>query len=306
MPPHNTFVLVHGAWGGAWVWKRVLARLRAAGREVHAVTLTGCGERAHLRHAGIDLFTHVADVLALIDAEELGDITLVGHSYGGQVITGVADRLLQRACGGKDDGNKGVAGDCSAQADAADSPSRDTSTANATASTTENSTGNAAGQSGSTTVDSTGSPTRATGACRVRQLVYVDAMVPLPGEGWGDLHPPKVVAARRAAAAAHDNALPPVDPVHFGIEGADRDWLLRRHVPHPFGAYQQPLPFDGERWAALPRCFVDCVNPAYATIAEARLRVRQQPGWHLVELDTGHFPMLTRPGDLTELLLELS
>lgn len=242
MNTHNTLVLVHGAWGGAWVWRRVLAPLRAAGREVHAVTLTGDGERAHLRHAGIDLFTHIHDVLGLIDAEELGAITLVGHSYAGQVITGVADRLMQRAPGG----------------------------------------------------------------AVVRQLVYVDAMVPLPGEGWGTLHPPQVVAARRAAAAAHDNALPPVDPVHFGLDDADRDWLLRRHVPHPFGAYQQPLHFDFDRWAALPRCFLDCTQPAYATINEARQRVRGQSGWRLEEMATGHFPMLTRPEELTRLLLELS
>jgi hypothetical protein len=131
-------------------------------------------------------------------------------------------------------------------------------------------------------------------------------MVPLPGEGWGSLHPPQVVAARRAAAAAHDNALPPVDPAHFGLDGADRDWLLRRHVPHPFGAYQQPLHFNFDRWAALPRCFVDCTQPAYATINEARQRVRSQSGWRLEEMATGHFPMLSKAAELTRLLLELS
>ena len=277
MPSHHTIVLVHGAWGGAWVWRRLLAPLRAAGREVHAVTLTGDGERAHLRHAGIDLFMHINDVMGLIDAEELGDITLVGHSYGGQVITGVADRLLQR------------------QAEAASASASTTATATATAS--------------ASTAAANGANITARAAARqpvLRQLVYIDAMVPVPGEGWGDLHPPQVVAARRAAAAAHDNALPPVDPLHFGIDGADRDWLLRRHVPHPFGAYQQALPFDGERWAAVPRCFVDCVQPAYATIAEARLRVRSQSGWRVVEMATGHFPMITMPHALTALLLELS
>ena len=89
-----TLVLVHGAWGGAWIWRRVLGPLRAAGHEVHAVTLTGDGERAHLRHAGIKLRSHVDDVVALVQAEELSDIVLVGHSYGGMVITGAADRLL--------------------------------------------------------------------------------------------------------------------------------------------------------------------------------------------------------------------
>jgi pimeloyl-ACP methyl ester carboxylesterase len=124
-------VLVHGAWGGAWVWRRVLAPLRAAGHEVHAVTLTGDGDRAHLRRSDISLQTHIDDVLGLVEAEELHDLALVGHSYGGMVITGAAAALCSRD------------------------------------------------------------------PRRVHSLVYVDAMVPLPGEGWGDAHAPEIVAARR-------------------------------------------------------------------------------------------------------------
>lgn len=89
-------VLVHGAWGGAWIWRRVLEPLRAAGHEVHAVTLTGDGERAHLRRPDIGLQTHIDDVVGLVRAEELRGIVLVGHSYGGMVITGVADRMADR------------------------------------------------------------------------------------------------------------------------------------------------------------------------------------------------------------------
>ena len=94
-----TFVLVHGSWHGAWCWRRVLPRLRAAGAEAHAVTLTGVGERAHLMGPGIDLHTHIQDVIGLIEAEELQQVVLVGHSYGGIVITGVADRLQREAPG---------------------------------------------------------------------------------------------------------------------------------------------------------------------------------------------------------------
>ncbi len=89
-------VLVHGAWGGAWVWRRVLAPLRAAGHEVYAVTLTGDGERAHLRRPDISLQLHIDDVLGLVEAEELNDLVLVGHSYGGMVITGAAAALRSR------------------------------------------------------------------------------------------------------------------------------------------------------------------------------------------------------------------
>jgi pimeloyl-ACP methyl ester carboxylesterase len=89
------FVLVHGAWHGAWCWSRVLPLLRADGDVAHAVTLTGVGERAHLLSADIRLATHVTDVLNLIECEELDDVVLVGHSYAGIVITGVADTLLR-------------------------------------------------------------------------------------------------------------------------------------------------------------------------------------------------------------------
>lgn len=92
-----TYVLVHGAWGGGWIYKQTAAALRAAGHEVHVPTLTGLGERDHLKGLPIDLSLHVRDVTNLIDYEELSDVILCGHSYGGMVITGVAaqrgDRL---------------------------------------------------------------------------------------------------------------------------------------------------------------------------------------------------------------------
>lgn len=90
-----TLVLVHGAWHGAWCWQRVLPRLQQAGVPAHAVTLTGVADRAHLMAPGIRLSTHVQDVLGLITAFELERVVLVGHSYGGIVITGVADQLQQ-------------------------------------------------------------------------------------------------------------------------------------------------------------------------------------------------------------------
>jgi len=92
----KTFVLVHGAWHGGWCWRRVAPLLRAEGHEVFAPTLTGLGERAHLARPETDLNTHITDVTALMEMEDLRDVTLVGHSYGGFVITGVADRAASR------------------------------------------------------------------------------------------------------------------------------------------------------------------------------------------------------------------
>ena len=90
------FVLVHGAWQGNWVWERVADRLRAAGHRVYTPSLTGLGERAHLAGPEIDLDTHIADVIGVIEHHELDNILLCGHSYGGMVVAGVADRLASR------------------------------------------------------------------------------------------------------------------------------------------------------------------------------------------------------------------
>ena len=87
-----TFLFVHGAWHGGWCWKAVEARLRALGHATHAPTLTGLGERTHLAHPGVDADTHVEDILNVIRWRELSDVILVGHSYGGLVITGAAGR----------------------------------------------------------------------------------------------------------------------------------------------------------------------------------------------------------------------
>lgn len=91
-----TFVLVHGAWHGGWCWTRVAERLRAQGNRVFTPTLTGLGERAHLNRPEVDLETHIADVVGLIESEEIDSIVLCGHSYGGMVVSGVADRLAPR------------------------------------------------------------------------------------------------------------------------------------------------------------------------------------------------------------------
>jgi pimeloyl-ACP methyl ester carboxylesterase len=91
-----TFVLVHGAFHGGWCWRDVAASLRATGHAVFTPTLTGLGERSHLAAPAVDLSTHVQDVAQVIEWEGLQSVVLVGHSYGGMVITGVADRLADR------------------------------------------------------------------------------------------------------------------------------------------------------------------------------------------------------------------
>ena len=197
MPASPTFVLVHGAWHGAWCWRRVLPLLRAAGAEAHAVTLTGVGERAHLLTPAVDLHTHIQDVIGLIEAEELQRVVLVGHSYAGMVITGVADRLQASHPG------------------------------------------------------------------LLSHLVYLDAALPYPGDSWSSHHSEETKLARIAASQSSGGlSFPPPDASLFGLSGAERDWVNRRQTPQPFNLYQQPLPFDAERVAAVPRTFIDCTTPA--------------------------------------------
>jgi len=92
----STSVLVHGAWRGGWIWKRVRRELQARGHEVFTPTLTGVGGRSHLLSPEVNLETHITDVINLIRWEELTDIVLCGHSYGGCVVTGVADRIPEK------------------------------------------------------------------------------------------------------------------------------------------------------------------------------------------------------------------
>ena len=90
----SVFVLVHGAWHGGWCWRFVRPFLK--GHEVFAPSLTGLGERKHLARPDIDLDTHIADVVSILEMEDLREVVLVGHSYGGMVITGAADRAPER------------------------------------------------------------------------------------------------------------------------------------------------------------------------------------------------------------------
>jgi pimeloyl-ACP methyl ester carboxylesterase len=218
--------------------------LRAQGHQVHAVTLTGLGDRAHLLSPLITLETHIADVTSTLLAEELQDVVLAVHSYAGMLGTAVADRMPER----------------------------------------------------------------------LRHLVYVDAVVPKPGESWSSTQASATREARLAAAqASSDYSFPTPDPAVFGLAGQDHAWVRRRQTPHPGHTYQAPLAFDAQRVAKVPRTFIDCTRPALGTIDVIRQRVRDAKFWDgawvggggakVVALATGHDPMVTEPQELTRLLL---
>ena len=237
------FVLVHGAWHGGWCWQRVALLLQHQGHRVHAVTLTGLGERAHLLSPAITLDTHIDDVISAIEVEELHDVVLAVHSYAGMIGTAVADRI------GK----------------------------------------------------------------HLKHLVYVDAVIPKPGESWSSTQSAATQQQRLSAAKASTRfSFPPPDPVVFGLTDADHAWVKRRQTPHPGNTYQAPLSFDMRRVAAIARTFVNCTQPALATIEPSRLRAKDPKFWDgawlpnskIVEIKTGHDPMISEPAALAKILLD--
>jgi pimeloyl-ACP methyl ester carboxylesterase len=234
------FVLVHGAWHGGWCWSRVAPRLRAAGHAVFTPTLSGLGERCHLISPQINLDTHIDDVINLLEFEELEDAVLVGHSYAGIVISGVADRA----------------------------------------------------------------------APRLRQLVYLDSLLLESGKSlFSDF--PKAVVDQRLKAIRETGggvgAPPALPPAAFGVkEPADAAWVARRMTPQPVGTYLQPLLLKAPLGNGLPKTYIDCTVEPIATLERGKARVRADAGWKLRTLATGHDAMVTAPGPLAELLLELA
>jgi pimeloyl-ACP methyl ester carboxylesterase len=230
----STFVLVHGAWHGGWCWHRVGDRLQAAGHRVFMPTLTGVGERRHLLTPAVDAETHIRDVLEVLEAEELTDVILVGHSYAGMVITGVAARAK----------------------------------------------------------------------ARLRQLVYLDALLVHDGESWAEAFPPEVAVARRKSVVLTNGVqtlLPPDSALYGFADAADTEWVRRRMTPHPFAPYDQKHRWGGPIGNGVPKVYVDCTAPvldALTTMKQARLA-----DWEVITLATGHDLMVSAPEETAQILL---
>ncbi|MDO9404400.1 MAG: alpha/beta fold hydrolase [Polaromonas sp.] len=236
----RTFVLVHGAWHGGWCWTRVAGRLRALGHDVHVPTLTGLGERRHLISPQVNLDTHVDDVVNLMEFEELNDVVLVGHSYAGIVISGVADRAPER----------------------------------------------------------------------LRQLVYLDALLLDSGKSIFSSFPKSVIDQRMAVIRESGGgvgapvALP---PAAFGVHDAqDARWVARRMTPQPVGTYLQPLTLQSPLGNGRPKAYIDCTLQPIETLQAGKAQVRSDSGWKVRTLAAAHDAMVTAPGPLTDLLAELA
>ncbi len=238
----STYILVPGFWLGGWAWRPVTDALRLRGHDVYPVTLTGLGDRSHLARPDIDLDTHIDDVAQLLRYEDLHDVVLVGHSYAGMVITGLADRFPER----------------------------------------------------------------------VSRLVYVDTG-PLPdGMAQQDFETPEDRAANEARVSGEGAGWllppPPWASLATGRPDVEADavtTLVERAVPQPWATATTPAKLSGA-WEGLPRLGVLCsfgvdqVN-AMASVVPA-FRHMAGDAWRYVELPTWHWPMLSRPAELAEIL----
>ena len=232
----RNFVLVHGGFHGGWCWDAVALRLRALGHRVYTPTQTGCGERAHLLAKTITLDTFVDDIADVFTRENLHDVVLVGHSFGGSAISGVADRMPER----------------------------------------------------------------------IRQLVYLDAIMLENGQTVFDLLDPDVVQARLKAADASGGlaiAAPPAEA--FGIrDAAQLQFVQARLTSHPLGAYTSQLRLAHPVGNGLPAVYVRCTDPMYAALQPSRDWVAAH-GMRRIDIATGHDAMVTAPDLLAQMLVEL-
>ena len=245
-----TFVLVPGFWLGGWAWREVAETLRAAGHTVYPVTLTGLGERVHLAGPQVNLDTHLADVVNVLRYEDLSEVVLVGHSYAGTVIAGVADQVPER----------------------------------------------------------------------IARLVYVDTW-PLPdGVAQIDANSPEDRQRQEQQVATRGDGwrlpLPSWEELDRGndlggLGEAERRLMRERAVDQPFGTTTQPVRLVNPVRDALPKTAIWCS----LTIAEVQEMTSSypamcseltKPGWQVLELPTGHWPMFSRPRELAELLGSLA
>jgi pimeloyl-ACP methyl ester carboxylesterase len=227
-----SYVLIHGAYQGGWIWKPTATRLRAAGHLVYAPSLDGCGDRRHSLRPGITVETHAAEIADLLFYEDLGDVVLTGTSSGGMVLCRAAELARER----------------------------------------------------------------------IGRLVFVDALALFDGERITQIvnrPTPRVTTALSVGPSREDAE----NRSFAGLDPAARAFALARYTPHPVAAMEEPVSlksFWSQSWqSTVIRCR-RAPNPGEAH----QRRTADKLGAKYLEIDTGHYPMLSDPDVLAPLLLE--
>ncbi|MFI7639295.1 alpha/beta fold hydrolase [Nonomuraea sp. NPDC049400] len=234
----RSYVLVPGLWAGAWIWHRIARQLRAAGHRARALTLSGLSA-PDTGARDVTLADHADDVLSVLIEEDLNDVILVAHDYGGIVAGSVVDRAPER----------------------------------------------------------------------VAHTVYVEAFLAHDGRSMLDAFPAGVRAEELRLIADNDGLLPP-PPIAAVADGQDLSpgdarWLTKRFVGHPGRSLSDPATL-GRPSARHPATYVMCEMDHFAgSVGEDIDRLRDEPGWTFRTLRTGRWPMLSVPGELAELLLDV-
>jgi pimeloyl-ACP methyl ester carboxylesterase len=219
----GNFVLIPGMCHGGWCFEELTGRLRAQGHAVHPLTLTGLSERSHLLHGGVNLDTHIQDVTGVLAAENIQDAVLVGHSYGGMVITGAADRAPER----------------------------------------------------------------------VKALVYLDAMVPEPGDSAWTL-------------VSDQERRWYLDVVETGYAVRPLPFFDPRATPHPLASLLQPLQLTSDPAHTRRRVYVYAAGwDGQSPFTPTYQRLREDPSWRTYALDSGHNLMRDAPQDLLKILFQI-
>lgn len=233
--PH--FLLVHGAWHGGWVWKEMADLLRYQGYSVSCPTQTGLGERKHLISSDITLEIFIEDIVNHIISEDLYNIILVGHSFAGSTISGVADKLKDR----------------------------------------------------------------------IKQLIYLDAVILLNGQSPFDIAPVEVVNERIALAEQSEGKLSVPSPKAeaFGVFDVRKSLLLESKLtPHPLSTFKSKLVLKNKIGNGLPLSYIICTDPVYKSLESSREIVKKM-NWPIFELKSGHNAMFTHPKETLNLFMKI-
>jgi pimeloyl-ACP methyl ester carboxylesterase len=228
----TTFVLIHGAYQGGWIWQPTAARLRDAGHLVYALSLDGCAEHRHQLRPGITTETHATEITELMFYEDLRDVVLAGTSAGGMVLCRAAE--LARG--------------------------------------------------------------------RIARLFFIDALALLDGEKIADIvnrSTPRVTTALAVGPSREDAQ----SRMFADLDPGLRAWALERYTPHPMAAMENPVQLTNFWSLTWPATVIRCRRSANPPEAHQRRTAEKLNGKYL-ELDCGHYPMLSNPDELAPLLIQ--